>query len=92
MHDTLIDLMQQIADESGVEVEPELPAGLPPGRTLSELARRIGIRPAEMGGFKKVMNREVRVGHVLRDQAGLYTLASDGIAPDVRLALRNMYS
>ena len=62
------------------------------GLTLPELAERMGARNHEARrSLKKVMNREVRIGTVVRDQAGVYSLVSDGLDADVRLALRDMY-
>jgi hypothetical protein len=61
------------------------------GRTLDQIARRIGTRRDQMGLLRNALNSEVRAGHVLRDRHGLYSLADDGLDPDVRLALRDMY-
>lgn len=75
--------MERIAAERGIP--------LAPGFTLRELAKRIGANNHEVESLKKVMNREVEVGHVVCE-AGVYSLAPDGLAPDVRLALSQLYS
>ena len=81
---TLWDVKERIAAERGIPRAP--------GFTLRELAARNGVKNHELRTLKKVLNREVRAGHVVCDTAGLYTLAPDGLAPDVRLALRELYS
>ena len=88
MSDSLFDLyMERVAAERGVALAPGH------GFTFTELAERIGAKGNEqLRSLKKVMNREVRIGRVDRNEAGVYSLAPDGLDPDVSLALRDLYS